>query len=129
MRLLVVKDRADAAFALTQRLRSLGHEAEFCGTGATATVLMPSLQPDAIILDVSLPDVDAWHLAPLLRGISGKPILLIAISAFSTRSDLVRSSEAGIDYHLTKPGYFEAIAEILKQDELDVQEREELSSS
>jgi CheY-like chemotaxis protein len=103
--------------ALVQRLRSLGHEAEFCETAASATAIVPHFQPDVIILDIGLPDVDGWRLAPLLRRASIKPILLVAISAFSTRSDLERSIQSGIDHHLTKPGYFEALAEILKQNE------------
>lgn len=115
MRLLVVEDQEDCAFVLAKRLQLQGHEVRVCHNACSALLAAPEFEPDAVLLDIGLPVMDGWQLAPLLRdALADRPIKLIAISGFQTEKDFMRSRAAGIDHHLPKPDYFERLSEILQ---------------
>jgi DNA-binding response OmpR family regulator len=115
MRLLVVEDQEDCAFVLAKRLQMQGHEVRVCNNACSALLAAPEFKPDAILLDIGLPEMDGWQLAPLLRdSLASRPVKLIAISGFQSDNDFMRSRAAGIDHHLTKPNYFERLSEILQ---------------
>lgn len=115
MRLLVVEDQQDCAMVLAKRLELQGHDVRICNNPCSALLAAPEFQPDAVLLDIGLPEMDGWQLAPLLRdAVVGKSILVIAISGFQTEHDFMRSRAAGIDYHLSKPNYFDRLSEILQ---------------
>jgi len=67
LRVLIVEDYRDTAELLALRVRSAGHDAEVCYTGFQAEQIMPNYRPDVVLLDVGLPDMDGWELAPSLR--------------------------------------------------------------
>jgi DNA-binding response OmpR family regulator len=114
MRLLVVEDQPDCALVLARRLEIQGHDVRICNNPCSALLTAPEFQPDAILLDLGLPEMDGWQLAPLLRdALVGKAVVLIAVSGFQSENDFMRSRAAGIDYHLPKPNYFDRLAEIL----------------
>jgi CheY-like chemotaxis protein len=54
--------------------------------------------PEAAIIDIGLPDGDAWELAPLLE-----PGVVVAVTAGRTWADKQKSEATGVDYHLVKP--------------------------
>ena len=115
MRLLIVEDQEDCALLLATRLQMQGHEVRVCSNACSALLLAPEFQPDAVLLDIGLPAMDGWQLAPLLRGsLANRSVTLIAISGFQTENDFMRSRAAGIDHHLPKPNYFERLSEILQ---------------
>ena len=60
-RILVVEDEDDIAFVLKARLESAGYEVHTEGYGATALSYATAHQPDLVILDVKLPDVDGFE--------------------------------------------------------------------
>ncbi|HVX12192.1 MAG TPA: response regulator [Pirellulales bacterium] len=114
MRLLVVEDEADCAFVLAKRLEMRGHAVRVCNNACSALAAAPEFHPDAVLLDIGLPGMDGWQLAPLLRdALQDEELLLIAISGFQTEKDFLRSRAAGIDYHLPKPNYFDRLLELL----------------
>jgi len=116
MRLLVVEDQPDCAMVLAKRLEIQGHDVRICNNPCSALLAVPEFQPDAILLDIGLPEMDGWQLAPLLRdALVGKRTVLIAISGFQTEHDFMRSRAAGIDHHLPKPNYFDRLSEILER--------------
>jgi two-component system, chemotaxis family, CheB/CheR fusion protein len=116
MRLLVIEDQVDCAALLEKRLVLEGHEVRVCHNGCSALLDAPEFEPDAILLDIGLPGMDGWQLAPLLRdALAGRQVVLIAISGYQTEKDFLRSRAAGIDHHLTKPNYFQQLTDILKQ--------------
>ena len=65
-------------------------------------------------MDIGLPDIDGWELARRLRKqlVAPQPVL-IAITAFRSQEDRIRSHEAGIDYHLNKPAFREELMRLL----------------
>jgi DNA-binding response OmpR family regulator len=115
MRILVVEDQEDCAFVLAKRLQLQGHEVRICNNACSALLVAPEFQPHAILLDIGLPEMDGWQLAPLLRdALAGRPVKLIAISGFQSENDFMRSRAAGIDHHLPKPNYFDQLSQILQ---------------
>jgi CheY-like chemotaxis protein/anti-sigma regulatory factor (Ser/Thr protein kinase) len=72
--------------------------------GATGLAQARVLQPDLIVLDIALPDVDGYEVCRQLRAdgaLAARPI--IALSANAMPADITRGSEAGFDAYLTKP--------------------------
>jgi DNA-binding response OmpR family regulator len=119
MRLLIVEDQEDCALALAKRLEMAGHEVRVCNNPCSALLAAPEFQPDAVLLDIGLPEMDGWQLAPLLReAMAEKQTVIIAISGYQTENDLMLSRHAGIDHHLPKPNYFDRLSMILKQVQL-----------
>jgi DNA-binding response OmpR family regulator len=115
MRLLIVEDQHDCALVLAKRLELMGHEVRICNNPCSALLAVPEFQPDTVLLDIGLPEMDGWQLAPLLRdALPEKQLVLIAISGFQTEKDFMRSRAAGIDHHLSKPNYFDRLSAILQ---------------
>ena len=102
LRVLIVEDYRDTANLVAIWVRSAGHEARICDTAFAATEAMPDFRPDLVLLDIGLPDMDGWELAPLLRR-ENPNLTIIAITAYQSLDDRQRSKDAGIDLHLGKP--------------------------
>lgn len=103
-RILVVDDSIDTAESLAMVLRLQNHSVEFAHDGAAALALTQRFQPEIVLLDIGLPDVDGYQVAGRLRALpEGAALLLIAVSGYGRPEDSGRSAEAGFDYHLVKP--------------------------
>jgi len=61
-------------------------------------------QPDAVILDIGMPDVNGYDVARHLRTEGwGRQLFLLAITGWGQSNDKERAKAAGFDQHLTKP--------------------------
>lgn len=103
-KVLVIEDHPDVA-ALLQKMTALaGHDVRVCRTGFEALGLAPKFQPDVVLLDLGLPDMDGWQVAKAFRNncLLSKA-RIIAVSAYQTEADKLESEAAGIDLHLGKP--------------------------
>ena len=103
-KVLVIEDHPDIAAVLQKMTELAGHEVRVCRTGFEALDVAPDFEPDVVLLDLGLPDMDGWHVARAFR----KNCLLskariIAISAYQTEADKLQSQAVGIDLHLGKP--------------------------
>ena len=105
MRVLVVDDNVDAADSLALLLgEAAGYDVTVCHDGARALELAAALAPQALILDIGLPDIDGYELARRLR--LHEPTadaLMIALTGYGQLEDRARARAAGFDYHLSKP--------------------------
>lgn len=99
--LLVVDDDVSLSTALKINLRARGYSIAIADTGALALQQVARHRPDAIILDLGLPDMDGLEVLAGLRGWSNIPI--VVLSARSTGSEKVRALDAGADDYVTKP--------------------------
>ena len=62
------------------------------------------LHPDALLLDIGMPELNGYQLAHRIRGTSwGSRAMLIAITGWGQEQDKRRALAAGFDQHLTKP--------------------------
>src|SRR5262249_37747871 len=72
--------------------------------GPSALEVLRGFQSDCILLDIGLPGVNGWDLAPVLREhAAGRPLLLVAVTGYGTEQDKARSRAAGFDAHILKP--------------------------
>lgn len=99
--ILVVEDDAPVRNLITTTLKA--HEYRFvtAADGATAVMEAASHNPDIILLDLGLPDIDGVEVIRRIRNWSNVPI--IVISARSEDSDKIDALDAGADDYLTKP--------------------------
>jgi len=102
-KVLVVDDNADAADTLAQLLDLLGHQARTAGDGASALARFEEFQPEVVLLDIGLPDVDGYEVARRIRSLAGDEVQLVALTGFGQSEDKRRAAEAGFDQHWTKP--------------------------
>ena len=104
LRVVVVDDEPDAVLALTLLLNECGHRVRSAYRGADALQSIADFMPDAVLLDIGLPDVSGYEVARALRATYGRRCpLLVAVTVHKNEADKVRAREAGIDRHLAKP--------------------------
>jgi PAS domain S-box-containing protein len=104
LRLLVADDNRDSAATCAALLTASGHEVSIAHTGREAFDLACRLQPDALLLDIGMPELNGYQLAQRIRGTGwGRRAMLIAISGWGQEQDKRRALAAGFDRHLTKP--------------------------
>jgi two-component system, OmpR family, KDP operon response regulator KdpE len=100
-RVLVVDDEAGLRRALAINLRARGYEVNLAADGATALTAASQQPPDAVVLDLGLPDMDGTQVIEGLRGWTQVPI--IVLSARTGEPDKVVALDAGADDYVTKP--------------------------
>jgi two-component system, chemotaxis family, CheB/CheR fusion protein len=100
-RVLVVEDEDDAAQSLVDILTIHGHEARAVQDGPAALAAARAFQPEVVLLDLGLPEMDGYEVARKLREEHGKQMLLVAMTGY--QKDAAQLQEAGFDEHLLKP--------------------------
>jgi two-component system, OmpR family, response regulator RegX3 len=101
-RLILVEDDPLQAESLALILRQEGYLVELAATGAEAlAVVRGRPAPDAVLLDVALPDLSGVEVARRLRAGSNVPIIML--TARRQESDKIIGLDAGADDYVTKP--------------------------
>ena len=114
-RVLVVDDNVDAAQSLALLLEMSGHEVRLAYDGLSAMAAAIAYQPEVVLLDIGLPELDGYEVARLIRKqYALRNILLVALTGYGQETDRQRSVEAGFDHHLVKPATFVEIENILR---------------
>jgi two-component system CheB/CheR fusion protein len=116
LKVLIVEDHADTAEMRSHWAQKAGFAVKLCRPGFQALQAATAFRPDVILLDLGLPDIDGWELARQLKAepvVSGS--LIIAVSAYQTTADKLRSEQAGIAYHLGKPVHQAELLGLLAQ--------------
>lgn len=101
-RVLVVDDEENIAYLVSAALRLAGWEVLSCATGVEATRLADTFRPDAVVLDVMLPDIDGFEVMRRLRA-RGCQAPVLFLTARSETADRVRGLTAGGDDYIVKP--------------------------
>jgi PAS domain S-box-containing protein len=113
-RVLVVDDNKDAARSLEMLLRQFGHDVSIANSGNGALELAPAFQPDLVLLDIGMPDLDGYEVARRLRRVPQlSKTRLVALSGYGRDSDRQQSKEAGFDAHLVKPADVQQLRKLL----------------
>jgi two-component system, OmpR family, KDP operon response regulator KdpE len=100
-RVLVVDDEPQILRALSANLRGAGYDVTTAITGEDALANAAMRPPDAVILDLVLPDKSGTEVTRELRQWSKAPVILL--SAVGDESDKVAALDAGADDYVTKP--------------------------
>ncbi|MBV0920447.1 response regulator transcription factor [Mycobacteroides chelonae] len=105
---LVVDDEHTLAELVSMALRYEGWQSRIAYDGATAIDLARQQSPDAVVLDVMLPDIDGLEVLQALREIHpGIPVLLL--TAKDALEDRILGLSAGADDYVTKPFSLEEV--------------------
>lgn len=99
--ILVVEDDIEIRKLITTTLETQGYQYHTAGTGKASIFEAAAKQPDVIILDLGLPDMDGVEIIQKVRSWSNTPI--IVVSARSEDRDKIDALDAGADDYLTKP--------------------------
>ena len=111
MRILVVEDDESVAAGVLEGLTRAGFQPGHVATGAAALEQVRESNPDFILLDLGLPDMEGTDVCRAVRGLTATPI--IVVSARDEEIDRVLALELGADDYLVKPfGMRELIARI-----------------
>jgi two-component system KDP operon response regulator KdpE len=100
-RVLVVDDEPALRRALAINLRARGYDVGVAADGAGALAAAAADPPDAVVLDLGLPDMDGGEVIAGLRGWTRAPI--IVLSARAGEHQKVLALDAGADDYVTKP--------------------------
>ncbi|WP_427923785.1 response regulator [Streptomyces sp. cg40] len=100
-RVLVVEDDPQLVRALVINMQARQYGVDAAPDGATALRLAAMRQPDVVMLDLGLPDMDGVDVIKALRGWTRVPILVL--SARQASDEKVAALDAGADDYITKP--------------------------
>lgn len=112
--MLVVDDNQDAADSLGEILSLLlGHHAEVAYSGPMALQVASNLDPDLLLLDIGMPEMDGYELARRLRRVLRRDTYFVALTGYGSEEDKRRSRDAGFDEHVVKPLMVEVLNEVV----------------
>ncbi len=109
MRILVVDDDLAVRRSIDRALRLEGYEVTTVGSGGEALESLAQSPPDAIVLDLQLPDLDGLAVCRRMRS-AGDDTPVLMLTARQAVDDRVQGLDAGADDYLVKPF---ALAELL----------------
>jgi CheY-like chemotaxis protein len=110
-RILVVDDYVDAAESLTMLLQAEGHEVETANCGMKAIEQAQIFQPQIVLLDIGLPDLDGYEVAKRLRTLpETRDAILIALTGYGQARGGESAQSNDFNYHLLKPLDYEKLS-------------------
>lgn len=98
---LVVEDDQRIREALARSLVDAGHAVRTEARGADALAAVVDWQPDVVVLDLGLPDLDGADVLRMVRGVSEVPV--IVATARDDEGEVIRVLDAGADDYIVKP--------------------------
>jgi two-component system OmpR family response regulator len=107
-RLLVVEDEPNIRELLATSLRFAGFEVHVAADGATALKQAAEHNPDLVVLDVMLPDMDGFTVTRKLRG-AGQLLPIVFVTARDSLEDKIKGLTVGGDDYVTKPFSLEEV--------------------
>jgi len=108
VRVLVVDDESNLTELLSMALRYEGWEIKSAGTGSTAVRTAKEFRPDAVVLDMMLPDFDGMEVLRRLRD-EDPTVPVLFLTARDAVEDRVAGLTAGGDDYVTKPFSLEEV--------------------
>ena len=110
-RIVVVDDDPGIRRTLARNLGGHGYDVRSADTGAAALDLAARFQPDLVLLDLGLPDMDGTAVIEQIRSRTSTPIVVLSVRG--AERDKVKALELGADDYLTKPfGIDELLARV-----------------
>lgn len=103
-RILYVEDNDDNIYVVTHRLGRAGYTVLVARDGEQGVSMARAEQPDLILMDLRLPDIDGWKATQRIKADeSTRHIPILALSAHAMTGDRARALAAGCDDYDTKP--------------------------
>lgn len=104
LKVLVVDDNVDSARGLAMCLESQGYQVQSSHTGKGGYSAAEEYQPDVVLLDIGLPDIDGYQVAQRLRHSERlSDVTIIAMTGYGGESEKTKAKMAGFNHYLVKP--------------------------
>src|SRR5690606_26980362 len=100
--ILVVDDEPHIVLGLQDALEFEGFRVVTASTGAEAIAMHKAERPDAVLLDLMLPDLNGYQVCQQIREMNSR-VPVIMLTARAQESDKIRGLDAGADDYVTKP--------------------------
>lgn len=100
-RILVIEDDPAIATLTQLQLENQGYQVQLAYDGIEGLRHAYAWQPDLVVLDIMMPDMDGWTVCERLRELSEVPIIFV--TAIGKEADIVRGLEMGADDYIVKP--------------------------
>jgi two-component system alkaline phosphatase synthesis response regulator PhoP len=111
-RILLIEDNLDLAFGLRNNLEIEGYEVETAENGKAGLEAFARTNPDLLLLDLMLPELDGFRVLRTLRQ-QGHSTPILLLTAKGEEADKVRGLRMGADDYVTKPfGLLELLARV-----------------
>ncbi|GAB4528034.1 MAG: hypothetical protein Fur0018_13960 [Anaerolineales bacterium] len=118
--IIIVEDEPDTAEMFAEMMRLSGYQVRKCHGGTRGIELIQQYKPDAVLLDIMMPDVsglDVLHFMQRDPGLQDIPV--VVVSAKSMPTDIREGLQAGASLYLTKPVGFDdlrnAVANVIRE--------------
>jgi two-component system OmpR family response regulator len=108
-KVLVVDDEPNICALLSATLRLIRYDVRVADTGRGALVAAEEFEPDLIVLDVMLPDLDGFQVAQRLRAGGGRGVPVLFLTARDALEDRISGLTVGADDYVTKPFSLEEV--------------------
>jgi CheY-like chemotaxis protein len=111
---LIIDDNKDLAGIIFEYLNMVGYEADVAFSGEEGIAKAKQHKPGAILCDIGMSGMKGYDVAEYIRRDAElKDVYLIAISGYSSQSDVERSLKAGFNKYLSKPINFDYLKKVL----------------
>ncbi len=115
-KILIVEDDTDNRRIVVKVLSVEGYDIVEATDGVQALARARSEQPDLILMDLALPNMDGWEATRRLKADpETRAIPVVALTAFAMRGDEEQARAAGCDDYIPKPARPVAIREVVKK--------------
>jgi two-component system sensor histidine kinase/response regulator len=102
--ILIVEDEHDCAELLSYHLQKEDYQTVIARNGEEAIDAVQCQTPDAVLLDVMMPELNGWEVCRILRGSTkGRSLPIIMLTALSDEEERVKGLSLGADDYLAKP--------------------------
>jgi CheY-like chemotaxis protein len=112
LRVLVIDDNEDAAECVAWLFKDAGAIVEAVKDATGVAELVQKLDPQLVLLDLTLPKVDGYEACQIIRRLKGAIPFIAAVTGWGDAEHRIRSKQVGFDLHLTKPVASDVLMEV-----------------
>lgn len=103
-KILIVEDEPNIVLPLQFSLEQKGYEVKIVGRGEDALEILPSYQPDLVLLDIMLPGIDGYEVCQSIReDLKMQSIKIVYLSAMGRDIDVAKGIALAADAYIVKP--------------------------
>ena len=123
LHVLVVDDDTEAAAAMGELVRLLGHEPLVANDGPRALEIAQGTPIDVALLDIEMPGMDGHEVARRLVLLRRRAVYMVAVTGRDSEADMVRSVTAGFIEHVVKPCTMKQLSQVIRRGVDNLQRR------
>ena len=123
LHVLVVDDDTEAAAAMGELVRLLGHEPLVANDGPRALEIAQGTPIDVALLDIEMRGMDGHEVARRLVLLRRRAVYMVAVTGRDSEADMVRSVTAGFIEHVVKPCTMKQLSQVLRRGVDNLQRR------